>query len=46
MKHSLHAERTILHAGWKEVYENRFEDDDVTDDVKEQLYLALKKAIH
>lgn len=43
MKHSLHAEKTILHAGWKEVYENRFEDDDVTDDVKEQLLPRIEK---
>lgn len=35
--------KTILHAGWKEVYENRFEDDDVTDDVKEQLLPRIKK---
>lgn len=35
--------KTILHAGWKEVYENRFEDDDVTDDVKEQLLPRIAK---
>ncbi|MGR5873875.1 DNA topoisomerase [Bacillus pacificus] len=35
--------KTILHAGWKEVYENRFEDDDVTDDVKEQLFTSHRK---
>ncbi|ACJ80082.1 DNA topoisomerase III [Bacillus cereus group sp. TH43LC] len=35
--------KTILHAGWKEVYENRFEDDDVTDDVKEQLLPRIEK---
>ncbi|PDZ05707.1 DNA topoisomerase III [Bacillus cereus] len=35
--------KTILHAGWKEVYENRFEDDDVTDDVKEQLLPQIEK---
>ncbi|MFJ7451473.1 DNA topoisomerase III [Bacillus thuringiensis] len=35
--------KTILHAGWKEVYENRFEDDDVTDDVKEQLLPHIEK---
>ncbi|MFE7377018.1 DNA topoisomerase III [Bacillus cereus] len=36
--------KTILHAGWKEVYENRFEDDDVTDDVKEQLLPHIEKS--
>ncbi|HDR4896198.1 DNA topoisomerase III [Bacillus thuringiensis] len=35
--------KTILHAGWKEVYENRFEDDNVTDDVKEQLLPHIEK---
>ncbi|MES1049009.1 DNA topoisomerase III [Bacillus thuringiensis] len=35
--------KTILHAGWKEVYENRFEDDDVTDEVKEQLLPHIEK---
>ncbi len=35
--------KTILYAGWKEVYENRFEDDDVTDDVKEQLLPRIEK---
>ncbi|PFH96681.1 DNA topoisomerase III [Bacillus cereus] len=35
--------KIILHAGWKEVYENRFEDDDVTDDVKEQLLPRIEK---
>ncbi len=35
--------KTIVHAGWKEVYENRFEDDDVTDDVKEQLLPHIEK---
>ncbi|AHA09011.1 DNA topoisomerase III [Bacillus toyonensis] len=35
--------KTVLHAGWKEVYENRFEDDDVTDDVKEQLLPHIEK---
>ncbi|PFY45030.1 DNA topoisomerase III [Bacillus toyonensis] len=35
--------KTILHAGWKEVYENRFEEDDVTDDVKEQLLPHIEK---
>nr|WP_255289688.1 DNA topoisomerase III [Bacillus toyonensis] len=35
--------KTVLHAGWKEIYENRFEDDDVTDDVKEQLLPHIEK---
>ncbi|WP_336809029.1 DNA topoisomerase III [Bacillus cereus] len=35
--------KTILHTGWKEVYENRFEDDDVNDDVKEQLLPHIEK---
>ncbi|ASZ64258.1 DNA topoisomerase III [Bacillus cereus] len=35
--------KTVLHAGWKEVYENHFEDDDVTDDVKEQLLPHIEK---
>ncbi|MGK0536382.1 DNA topoisomerase III [Bacillus sp. 'calajunan'] len=35
--------KTILHAGWKEVYENRFEDDDVMDDVKEQLLPRIEQ---
>ncbi|KAB2397183.1 DNA topoisomerase III [Bacillus cereus] len=35
--------KAVLHAGWKEVYENRFEDDDVTDDVKEQLLPHIEK---
>jgi DNA topoisomerase III len=29
--------KTILASGWKEVYQNRFEDDDATDDLKEQI---------
>lgn len=35
--------KTILHAGWKEVYENHFEADDVTDDVKEQILPRIEK---
>ncbi|SME12749.1 DNA topoisomerase III [Bacillus cereus] len=35
--------KTILHAGWKEVYENRFEDDDAIDDVKEQTLPHIEK---
>ena len=40
MKHSSLGGKTILDAGWKEVYENHFEDEDSTDDVKEQLLTA------
>ncbi|MFE4762645.1 DNA topoisomerase III [Bacillus mycoides] len=35
--------KTILHAGWKEVYANRFEDDDASDDVKEQILPRIEK---
>ena len=42
MKRSLRAENNST-CGWKEVYENRFEDDDVTDDVKEQLLPHIEK---
>ncbi|MGE8055148.1 DNA topoisomerase III [Bacillus mycoides] len=35
--------KTILHTGWKEVYENRFEDDDASDDVKEQILPRIEK---
>lgn len=35
--------KTILHAGWKEIYENRFEDDDASDDVKEQILPRIEK---
>jgi len=34
---------TVLQAGWKEVYENRFDEDDATDDVKEQLLPRIDK---
>ena len=30
-------------SGWKEVYENRFEDDDATDDLKEQILPRIEK---
>jgi len=29
--------KSVINAGWKEVYENRFDDEESTDDVKEQL---------
>ncbi|WP_226527871.1 DNA topoisomerase III [Metabacillus niabensis] len=35
--------KTVIHAGWKEVYENRFDDEESTDDVKEQLLPRLEK---
>ncbi|ATP38885.1 DNA topoisomerase III [Solibacillus sp. R5-41] len=35
--------KTILASGWKEVYENRFDDDDSTEDVKEQLLPRIDK---
>ncbi|MEE3807730.1 DNA topoisomerase III [Lysinibacillus fusiformis] len=35
--------KTILLAGWKEVYEHRFEDEDTSDDVKEQILPRLDK---
>lgn len=35
--------KTVLQAGWKEVYENRFEEDDQADDVKEQLLPKLQQ---
>lgn len=35
--------KTILNAGWKEVYENRYEDDDAGDDLKEQILPRIEK---
>ncbi|WHY92711.1 DNA topoisomerase III [Neobacillus cucumis] len=35
--------KTILAAGWKEVYENRFEDEDAADDLKEQILPRIEK---
>ncbi|WP_284037312.1 DNA topoisomerase III [Neobacillus sp. 114] len=35
--------KTILSMGWKEVYNNRFEDDDVADDLKEQILPRIEK---
>ncbi|WP_338451200.1 DNA topoisomerase III [Niallia oryzisoli] len=35
--------KTILSAGWKEVYENRFEDEDTGDDLKEQILPRIEK---
>lgn len=35
--------KTILSAGWKEVYENRFDDEEAADDVKEQILPRIEK---
>jgi DNA topoisomerase-3 len=35
--------KTILSIGWKEVYENRFEDDDAADDLKEQILPRIER---
>ncbi|GHI00268.1 DNA topoisomerase III [Neobacillus kokaensis] len=35
--------KTILSTGWKEVYENRFEDDEAADDIKEQILPRIEK---
>jgi DNA topoisomerase-3 len=35
--------KTILSSGWKEVYENRFDDDDTTEDLKEQILPRIEK---
>ncbi|MEE1131206.1 MAG: DNA topoisomerase III [Caryophanon sp.] len=35
--------KTVIAAGWKEVYANRFDDEESTDDVKEQLLPRLEK---
>src|SRR4051794_5780493 len=35
--------KTILSIGWKEVYENRFEEDDGTEDLKEQILPRIEK---
>ncbi|MEW9050937.1 MAG: DNA topoisomerase III [Neobacillus sp.] len=35
--------KTILNSGWKEVYENRYEDDDDSDDLKEQILPRIEK---
>lgn len=35
--------KTILSLGWKEVYENRFEEDNVEDDLKEQILPHIEK---
>jgi DNA topoisomerase III len=35
--------KTILNSGWKEVYENHYEDDDAADDLKEQILPRIEK---
>lgn len=35
--------KSVINSGWKEVYENRFDDEETTDDVKEQLLPRLEK---
>ncbi|MFJ8065977.1 DNA topoisomerase III [Psychrobacillus sp. NPDC096426] len=35
--------KTILVSGWKEVYQNHFEDDDTADDLKEQILPRIEK---
>lgn len=35
--------KTILSSGWKEVYENQFEDDDTAEDLKEQILPRIEK---
>ncbi|QUG40394.1 DNA topoisomerase III [Psychrobacillus sp. INOP01] len=35
--------KTILSSGWKEVYENHFEDDDTTEGLKEQILPHIEK---
>lgn len=35
--------KTVIQAGWKEVYENRFDEEDASDDVKEQLLPRIEK---
>lgn len=37
--------KTILSSGWKEVYENRFEDEDAADDLKEQILPRIEKGV-
>ncbi len=35
--------KTILNPGWKEVYENKYEDEDAADDLKEQILPRIEK---
>lgn len=42
-EHFVASGKTILYSGWKEVYENRFEDDDTVEDLKEQILPRIEK---
>ena len=35
--------KTVINAGWKEVYSNRFDDEEINEDVQEQLLPRLEK---
>lgn len=35
--------KSVINSGWKEVYENRYEEEETSDDVKEQLLPRLEK---
>ncbi|PWA11977.1 DNA topoisomerase III [Pueribacillus theae] len=35
--------KTVINAGWKEVYKNRFDDEELTDDIKDQLLPSIEK---
>lgn len=35
--------KSVINAGWKEVYKNRFDNEESTDDVKEQLLPSIEK---
>ncbi|WP_223554476.1 MULTISPECIES: DNA topoisomerase III [Lysinibacillus] len=35
--------KTVINAGWKEVYQNRFDDEESSDDVKEQMLPRLEQ---
>ncbi|MFB1049718.1 DNA topoisomerase III [Paraliobacillus sp. JSM ZJ581] len=35
--------RIVMNVGWKEVYEHRFDDEELTDDIKEQLLPSIEK---
>ena len=38
--------KTIVEAGWKAVYENRFDDEESVDDLKEQLLPRIERGAH
>src|SRR5699024_6345820 len=35
--------KVVINAGWKEVYENRLDDEELTDDIKDQLLPNIEK---